>query len=64
MKITKTAQRDVLRDIRTQLKWISDAIDQGDQEWIDQYANQLAATALNLHSEVMEWRIIRYEIIG
>ena len=53
MKITKTAQRDVLRDIRTQLKWISDAIDQGDQEWIDQYADQLAATALNLHSEVM-----------
>lgn len=53
MKITKTAQRDVLRDIRTQLKWISDAIDRGDQEWIDQYADQLAATALNLHSEVM-----------
>ena len=53
MKITKTAQRDVLRDIRTQLKWISDAIDTGDQEWIDQYADQLAATALNLHSEVM-----------
>ena len=52
-RITKTAQRDVLRDIRTQLKWISDAIDQGDQGWIDQYANQLAATALNLHSEVM-----------
>ena len=52
-RITKTAQRDVLRDIRTQLKWISDAIDRGDQEWIDQYADQLAATALNLHSEVM-----------
>lgn len=53
MKITKKAQNDVLRDIRTQLKWIKAAIERNDQEWIDQYADQLAATALNLHSEVM-----------
>jgi hypothetical protein len=53
MKITKKAQRAVLKDVRTQLKWIEQAIKNGDQEWIDQYANQLSASALNLHSEVM-----------
>jgi hypothetical protein len=53
MKITKTAQREVLKDIRLQLKWIEDAIKRGDQGWIDQYADQLSATAMNLHSEVM-----------
>lgn len=53
MKITKKAQREVLKDVRTQLKWIEQAIKDGDQEWVDQYANQLSASALNLHSEVM-----------
>lgn len=54
MKITKTAQRAVLKDIRNQLKWIEEAIKDGDQNWVDAYANQLSATALNLLSEVME----------
>lgn len=53
MKITKTAQRDVLKDVRKQLKWIEQAIKDGDQNWIDIYADQLSATALNLNSEVM-----------
>jgi hypothetical protein len=53
MKITKKAQRAVLKDIRRQLKWIEEAIAAGDQDWIDQYSNQLAATAGSLHSESM-----------
>ena len=53
MKITKKAQRAVLKDIRTQLKWIEEAIKEGDQEWIDIYANQLSGSACNLHSETM-----------
>jgi hypothetical protein len=52
-KITKKAQRAVLKDIRKQLKWIEEAIKEGDQGWIDQYSNQLAATAGSLHSESM-----------
>ena len=54
MKITKKAQRDILKDIRRQLKWIEEAIKEGDQDWIDQYSNQLAATAGSLHSENFE----------
>lgn len=54
MKITKKAQRAVLKDIRKQLKWIEQAIYEGDQAWIDQYSNQLAATAGSLHSESMK----------
>lgn len=50
-KITKTSQREILKDIRRQLRWIEEAIKEGDQDWIDQYSNQLAATAGSLHSE-------------
>jgi hypothetical protein len=50
-KITKTSQRAILKDIRRQVRWIEQAIKDGDQGWIDQYANQLGATALSLHSE-------------
>lgn len=53
MKITKKAQRAVLKDIRNQLKWIEQAIKDGDQEWIDIYANQLCGSASLLHSETM-----------
>ena len=53
MKITKTAQRAILKDIRRQLIWIEEAIKAGDQNWIDQYSNQLAATAGSLKSEAM-----------
>jgi hypothetical protein len=53
MKITKTAQRDVLKDIRRQLVFIEAAIKDFDQEWIDIYADQLSATALNLRADVM-----------
>jgi len=51
MKVTKKAQREILKDIRRQLVWIEQAIKEGDQEWIDIYANQLGATAFSLHSE-------------
>lgn len=50
-KITKKAQRQILKDIRRQVRWIEEAIKEGDQDWIDQYSNQLAATAGSLHSE-------------
>jgi hypothetical protein len=53
VKITKKAQRAILKDIRKQLVWIEQAIKDGDQGWIDQYSNQLAATAGSLHSESM-----------
>lgn len=51
MKVTKTSQRDIVKDIRRQLRWIEEAIKNGDQDWIDQYANQLAGSASLLHSE-------------
>jgi hypothetical protein len=50
-KITKASQRAILKDIRRQLRWIEKAIAEGDQGWIDNYSNQLSATALLLHSE-------------
>lgn len=50
-KVTKKAQRAILKDIRRQVVWIEEAIKDGNQEWIDIYANQLGATALSLHSE-------------
>ena len=53
MKITKKEQRDVLKDIRRQMKHIVIAIKDGDKEWLDIYADQLSATALNLRSDVM-----------
>jgi hypothetical protein len=53
MKITKTAQREVLKDIRRQLVWAEKAIKEGDQAWIDIYADQLSATGCDLHSETM-----------
>jgi hypothetical protein len=53
VKITKKAQRAVLKDIRKQLVWVEAAIKAGDQNWIDIYANQLAGTASLLHSETM-----------
>ncbi|CAB4214962.1 hypothetical protein UFOVP1616_14 [uncultured Caudovirales phage] len=48
---TKTAQREILKDMRRQMRWIEDAIKQGDQGWIDQYSDQLSATARSLHSD-------------
>ena len=50
-KITKKAQRDILKDIRRQVRWIEEAIKNGDQDWIDQYSDQLSATAMSLNSE-------------
>ena len=49
-KVTKKEQRDILKDIRRQVRWIEAAIKEGDQDWIDQYALQLAATAGSLES--------------
>ena len=52
--MTKTEQRNILKDIRRQLRWIEQAITEGNQEWIDQYADQLSATAISLHSDSYE----------
>jgi hypothetical protein len=49
-KVTKKRQREILKDIRRQVRWIEEAIKEGDQAWIDQYAVQLAATAGSLES--------------
>lgn len=49
--MTKTQQREIVKDIRKQLRWIEEAITRGDQEWINQYAMQLSATAQELESE-------------
>jgi hypothetical protein len=51
----------VLKDLRQQIKWITEAIVMDDQEWLDTYANQLSATALNLHSETMNNRLSNKE---
>lgn len=50
-KITKKAQKEVLRDIRQQLVWINNAIADNDLETLNQLALQLSATALNLTTE-------------
>jgi hypothetical protein len=53
-KITKTIQREVVKDIRRQLVWINDAINSGDLDYLDELANQLSATAINLTTEVLQ----------
>jgi hypothetical protein len=47
-KITKKMQRDVIKDIRRQLVWINNAIAENNLDVLDELANQLSATALNL----------------
>jgi hypothetical protein len=44
---------EVMLDLRRQLDWIMKAIVMDDQEWLDIYADQFAASALNLRSDVM-----------
>jgi plasmid maintenance system killer protein len=53
-KITKKIQYDVMRDIRRQLVWIKNAIDENDLETLNQLALQLAATAGNLETERLQ----------
>jgi len=53
-KITKTIQREVVKDIRKQLVWINNAINSGDLDILDELANQLSATALNLTTETLQ----------
>lgn len=43
----------VMKDLRNQIKWINQAIQDDDQTWIDIYADQLSASALNLRSDLM-----------
>jgi hypothetical protein len=46
--MTKKAKREVLADIRQQVKWIQQAIDNNeDQDYLEQLGMQLSATALN-----------------
>jgi hypothetical protein len=47
----KTEMRNIVKDMRRQLRWIEDAIKNGTQEEIDQLAMQLSATAISLESE-------------
>jgi hypothetical protein len=49
---TKTEMRSLVKNMREQLRWIEDAIKNGNQEDIDQLSVQLSATALLLESEV------------
>lgn len=44
---------EVIRDLRNQIKLITEAIVDDDQVWLDIYADQLSASALNLRSDVM-----------
>lgn len=44
---------EVIRDLRNQIKLITEAIVDDDQAWLDIYADQLSASALNLRSDVM-----------
>jgi len=50
-KITKKIQREVVADIRRQIVWINNAINDGDLDMLDELANQLSATALDLTTE-------------
>ena len=50
----KSELRSVVKDILRQVNWINQSIDASDQEWVDILANQLAATALQLHSDNYE----------
>jgi hypothetical protein len=52
-KRVRQYRAEVMLDLRRQLDWIMKAIVMDDQEWIDIYADQLAASALNLRSDVM-----------
>jgi len=49
--VTKKAQREILKDIRQQVRVLEQAIKEGDQDFIEQLAFQLSATALNFESE-------------
>jgi hypothetical protein len=51
MTTTKTAQREIVKDIRRQLVWIEQAIKDGDQELVDALASQLGATAFLLNTD-------------
>ena len=53
-KITKKIQREVVADIRRQIVWINNAINDGDLDMLDELANQLSATALNLTTEELK----------
>tara|TARA_R110000822_G_C15239618_1_gene486213 strand:+ start:732 stop:890 length:159 start_codon:yes stop_codon:yes gene_type:complete len=46
--LTKKAKKAILADIRQQVKWIQQAIDNNDdQDWLEQLGMQLSATALD-----------------
>jgi hypothetical protein len=60
MKKTQTREQAVrryraavLKDLRQQIQWITEAIVMDDQNWLDIYADQLSASALNLKAEAM-----------
>jgi hypothetical protein len=47
----KTKRRAVTKDLRRQLQWVEQAIAEGDSEWLEIYANQLAGAAYLLIDE-------------
>jgi len=53
-KITKKVQREILKDIRQQVRWIEDAIKIGNHHDIEQLAMQLSGTAEQLEHETYD----------
>lgn len=51
IKMTQREFADWKRDMRNQMQWINAAFERKDWEYLDELANQLSASALNLHSE-------------
>jgi hypothetical protein len=47
----KGNRRRVVKDLRRQLSWIEEAITDGDSDWLETYANQLAGSAYLLIDE-------------
>jgi len=52
--MTKVALEDWKRDMKRQIKWIEQAVNDKDWDFLDELANQISATGLSLHSEARE----------
>ena len=52
--MTKVAFESWKRDIKRQINWIENAVNNKDWDLLDELANQISATGLDLHSEARE----------
>lgn len=59
-KMTKKIQREILKDIRRQVRWIDEAITVGNFDDIQQLAMQLSGTAEQLEHKTYEYWEGRY----